>query len=62
MPIVTLIIWLVIIGFLLWLATTFIPMNDKIKQILVGAVVVAVVLWLLYIFLPSGGPWIGRHH
>ena len=50
MPIFTLIIVLVIIGFALWAATTYIPMNPSIKKILVIAVVAAVVLWLLSVF------------
>jgi hypothetical protein len=41
------IVILVIIGFLLWLATTYIPMNDTIKKILIFVVIAGTVLWLL---------------
>ena len=50
MSLLTIIITLVIIGVLLWLVNTYIPMDGKIKKILNIVVVVAVVLWLLYAF------------
>jgi hypothetical protein len=43
----TLIVVLVVVGVLLWLINTYIPMDSKIKQILNMVVVVAVVVWLL---------------
>lgn len=50
MPLVQVIIALVVVGVLLWLINTYIPMDSKIKQILNVVVVIAVVLWLLQIF------------
>jgi hypothetical protein len=50
MPLVQVIIALVVVGVLLWLINTYIPMDGKIKQILNVVVVIAVVLWLLQIF------------
>lgn len=50
MPIIQLIIILVIVGVILWLANTYIPMDQKIKTILNIVVVIAVVLWLLSVF------------
>ena len=50
MPIIQLIVILVVIGVLMWLINTYIPMADNIKKILNIAVVVAVVLWLLNVF------------
>jgi hypothetical protein len=50
MPLVQVIIALVVVGVLLWLINTYIPMDGKIKQILNIVVVIAVVLWLLQIF------------
>ena len=50
MPVINLLIILIVIGVLLWLANTYIPMDAKIKRILNIVVVVIVVLWLLNIF------------
>jgi hypothetical protein len=47
MPILTLIIYLALIGLAVWLVTTYIPMPDSIKRLIVVVVVVLVVLWLL---------------
>jgi hypothetical protein len=47
---VTIVIVLIIVGVLLWLANTYIPMDGKIKMILNIVVVIAVVLWLLQAF------------
>jgi hypothetical protein len=44
------IIVLVIIGVLLWLINTYVPMDGKIKQILNVVVVIGVVIWLLQVF------------
>jgi hypothetical protein len=50
MPLVTLVMYLVIVGVLLWLVNTYIPMDGKIKQIINALVVVVVVVWLLQVF------------
>jgi hypothetical protein len=50
MPLITLVITLIVVGVLLWLVNTYIPMDGKIKKILNVVVVVAVVLWLLVAF------------
>ena len=50
MPLINLVIVLIVVGLLLWLANTYIPMDGKIKNILNVVVVVAVVLWLLQVF------------
>jgi hypothetical protein len=47
---ISLIITLAVVGLLLWLATTYIPMNDTIKKILIGVVVCVTILWLLSVF------------
>lgn len=60
MPLVTLIVVLIVIGVLLWLANSYIPMDPKIKMILNVVVTLAVVIWLLYAVLPGGGPRIGH--
>ena len=57
MSIVTIIVVLVLIGVLLWLINTYIPMARPIKTILNVVVVLAVIIWLLSVFgLISGIP------
>lgn len=55
MPLIHLVAALIVIGVLLWLVNTYIPMDAKIKQILNVVVVIVVVLWLLGIFFPLDG-------
>jgi hypothetical protein len=50
MPLITVIVVLLVVGVLLWLVNTYIPMDGKIKSILNAVVVIAVVLWLLQVF------------
>ncbi len=50
MPFLTAVLTLIVVGVLLWLVNTYIPMAASIKKILNFLVVVAVVLWLLYGF------------
>jgi hypothetical protein len=50
MSIITVIVVLIVVGVLLWLANTYIPMDSKIKTIMNIVVVIAVVLWLLSAF------------
>ena len=50
MPLISLVITLIVVGVLLWLVNTYIPMDGKIKQILNAVVIIAVVLWLLSAF------------
>lgn len=50
MPILTIIIVLVVVGILLWLVNSYIPMDKKIKNILNVVVVIIVILWLLKVF------------
>lgn len=56
MSLITVILVLVLIGVLLWLVNTYVPMQAGIKKVLNIAVVVLVVLWLLYLvgLLPVG--------
>lgn len=51
MPLVNVVIVLIVVGVLLWLANTQIPMEGTIKKIINGVVIIAVVLWLLTLFL-----------
>lgn len=49
MSLISLVITLIVVGVLLWLVNSYIPMDSKIKRILNIVVVVAVVIWLLNI-------------
>ena len=50
MPLLTIVVVLIVVGVLLWLVNTYIPMDGKIKSILNAVVVTAVVIWLLQAF------------
>ena len=50
MPLLSVLLVLIIVGVLLWLVNTYIPMDHKIKNILNIVVVVIVVIWLLKVF------------
>jgi len=50
MPILTIVIVLIVVGVLLWLVNTYIPMQRTIKNILNAVVVIIVVIWLLQVF------------
>ncbi len=50
MPLIQVLIVLIVVGVLLWLVNTYIPMQGAIKSILNGVVVIVVVLWLLNVF------------
>jgi fatty acid desaturase len=49
-PLVQILIALIVVGVLLWLVNTFIPMAGSIKSILNLVVIVVVVVWLLNVF------------
>ena len=50
MSLITVVLTLIVVGVLLWLVNTYIPMAGSIKRILNIVVVIAVILWLLYGF------------
>jgi hypothetical protein len=50
MPLINLVIVLVVVGVVLWLINTYIPMEATIKKILNVVVIIAVLLWLLSAF------------
>jgi len=57
MSLITLIVVLVVVGFLLWAIQTFIPMDPKIKMLLQVVVVIIMLLWVLQALgLFVGGP------
>jgi hypothetical protein len=51
MSLIHLVIVLIVIGVLLWLVNTYLPMDATIKKIINIVVIVAVVLWVLFIFV-----------
>jgi low temperature requirement protein LtrA len=55
MSLISLILVLVIVGFVLWAVNTLIPMDAKIKTILNAVVILVLVLWLVSIFFPELG-------
>jgi hypothetical protein len=61
MSLISLVVVLIVVGVLLWLVNSYIPMDAKIKNILNIVVIIAVVLWLLQIFVgPFGDIRVGR--
>jgi hypothetical protein len=50
MPVITILIVLIIVGILLWLVNTYIPMDGKIKKIINIVTIIAIILWLLKAF------------
>lgn len=50
MPLIQLVMVLVVVGVLLWLVNSFIPMQGSVKRILNVVVVIALILWLLNVF------------
>ena len=56
MPILNVVVTLVVVGVILWLINTYIPMQGTIKKILNFVVVAIVIIWLLYGFgIINGG-------
>jgi len=50
MPLLTIIIVILVVGVILWLINSYIPMQRTIKGILNAVVVIVLVLWLLNVF------------
>jgi VIT1/CCC1 family predicted Fe2+/Mn2+ transporter len=48
--ILSVILVIVVVGFLLWLINRFIPMQSTVRSILNGLVIILLVLWLLDLF------------
>jgi len=50
MPLIQLVLVLVVVGVILWVINSYIPMQSTIKKILNVVVVIAVIIWLLSVF------------
>jgi hypothetical protein len=53
MTLISLFVTLIVVGVLLWLVNTYVPMDAKIKKVLNIAVIVIVCLWLLAAVFPG---------
>ena len=50
MALLPILVALIVVGLLLWVINTYIPMDDKIKKILNIVVVLVLIVWLLNVF------------
>jgi hypothetical protein len=50
MPIIEVVIVLIVVGVLLWLVNTYIPMASGVKSLLNAVVIIFLVVWLLRVF------------
>ncbi|MDQ7787383.1 MAG: Thivi_2564 family membrane protein [Thermodesulfovibrionales bacterium] len=50
MPLIQLVIVLVVVGVVLWVINSYIPMQSTIKKILNVVVIIGVIIWLLSVF------------
>ena len=50
MSLIGLLITLIVVGVLMWLVNSYIPMSPAIKKIINIVVVIIIVLWLLQVF------------
>ena len=50
MSLITIVLVLIVVGVILWLINTYIPMQGTIKSLLNAVVVIVLVIWLLQAF------------
>jgi len=50
MPLIHLVLVLVVVGVILWVINSYIPMQSTIKKLLNVVVVICVIIWLLTVF------------
>lgn len=55
MSLISMIVVLLILGLVMHLINTYIPMDAKIKVVMNVVVVIVLCLWLLRVFLPEAG-------
>lgn len=60
MPLIEVLIVLIIVGVLLWLVQTYIPMAQPIKVVITVVVILVICLWILSMF-GIGDIYVGRH-
>jgi multisubunit Na+/H+ antiporter MnhB subunit len=54
MPLFQVTVVLIVVGVLLWLGNTYLPMDPKVKRIANAVVIIALVLWLIGLFFGFG--------
>jgi hypothetical protein len=54
---ISLLIAVVVIGFLMWLVNTYIPMDGKFKQLFNVLAIVVVVVWIIKVLVPGVLPY-----
>lgn len=47
MPLMSILVTLIVVGVLLWLVNSYIPMDGKIRQVVNAVAVIGTVLWVL---------------
>ncbi|MDD2307018.1 MAG: hypothetical protein PHP53_20105 [Prolixibacteraceae bacterium] len=50
MPLLTILLVIIVVGVLLWLVNSFLPMDHNIKKILNVVVIIILIVWLLKVF------------
>ena len=50
MPLIEVVIVLIVVGVILWLINTYVPMASSIKSLLNAVVVIALIVWILKVF------------
>jgi len=50
MPLLTILLVIIVVGVLLWLVNSFLPMDNNIKKILNVVVIIILIVWLLKVF------------
>jgi hypothetical protein len=50
MPVLTILIVIIVVGVILWLVNSYIPMQNTVKRILNAVVIIILVIWLLKVF------------
>ena len=62
MPIIQLIVVLIVVGLIVWLVQTFLPIDPRIKMVIIALVVLLLILWLLStVGLLGGTLYFGPH-
>jgi hypothetical protein len=49
-PLIEVVVVLIVVGVLLWLVNTYIPMASGVKSLLNAVVIIVLVVWLLKVF------------
>ncbi len=61
MPLLSLVLTLAVIGLIIWLVTTYVPMPAPVKTVIIAIVVIVLCIWLLQNFTGIGNLTIPTH-